>query len=330
MTHILLLGAGFSRNWGGLLADEVFDSLIGLPEIRGDNYLKTLLWNSKMNGGFENALSAVQAAYIGDKKRYSDPLNRLQQAVSEVFQNMNQGFFELNDIEFQNHLDRMLRTYLFRFDAIFTLNQDVLLEHHYLRHLDLSGGQNWHGPQLPGLKRIPSHEEIHNPSWGQVSWEPIAPEEFQIRDRYQPLFKLHGSSNWKNSQGGELLIIGGDKSRAIQSHAVLAWYFEIFQEYLNQPECKLAVIGYSFKDSHINNVIIEAIENSGLEFFLIDSLGSDVVKHANPSFGGAIYAPNSLDDAFIKGLIGASQRNLSETFGNDSISHNNVMQFFNL
>jgi len=328
MTHILLLGAGFSRNWGGLLANEVFEYLIGLPEIRGDEYLKELLWNSKDNGGFEYALSAVQAAYVGDKERYSDPLNRLQQAVSEVFQNMNEGFFE-RDFEFQNHQDRMLRTYLFRFDAIFTLNQDVLLEHHYLRHLDLSGGRNWYGPQLPGLRRIPSHEVIHNPSWGQVSWVPIATEEFQIRDRYQPLFKLHGSSNWKNTQGGELLIIGGDKSRAIQSHDVLAWYFEKFQEYLNQPECKLLVIGYSFKDSHINNVIIEAVMNRELGFFVIDPLGSDIAKHANSTFGGAIYAPNALDDAFRKGLIGASRRNLSETFGDDPISHASVMQFFN-
>ena len=329
MTHILLLGAGFSQNWGGLLANEVFESLIGLPEIREDEYLKTLLWNSQKNGGFEYALSAVQAAYIGNKKRYSDPLNRLQQAVGEVFQNMNQGFFDLNEFEFQNHLDRMLRTYLFRFDAIFTLNQDVLLEHHYIRHLDLSGGRNWNGPQLPGMRRIPNHEEIHNPSWGKDIWVPIAPEEFQIRDRYQPLFKLHGSSNWKDTQGGELLIIGGDKSQAIQSHDVLAWYFEKFQEYLNQPECKLLVIGYSFKDLHINDVIIEAVMNRELEFTVIDPLGSDVVKHANDTFGGDIYAPNALDDAFRKGLIGASRRNLSETFGTNSISHTSVMQFFN-
>lgn len=328
MTHILLLGAGFSRNWGGLLANEVFEYLIGLPEIRGDEYLKELLWNSKDNGGFEYALSAVQAAYVGDKERYSDPLNHLQQAVSEVFQNMNQGFFELNDIEFQNHRDRMLRTFLFRFDAIFTLNQDVLLEHHYIRHLDLSGGYNWYGAQLPGMKRIPN-SNVHSSSWGQYTWEPIAPEEFQIRDGHQPLFKLHGSSNWSNKEGGDLLIIGGNKSGAIQSHAVLAWYFEKFQEYLNQSKCKLLIIGYSFKDSHINNVIIEAVMNRELEFFVIDSLGSDVVKHANPSFGGAIYAPNALDDAFRKGLIRASRRYLSETFGNDSISYNNVMQFFN-
>ena len=33
MNHILLLGAGFGRNWGGWLAGEVFEYLIGCPEV---------------------------------------------------------------------------------------------------------------------------------------------------------------------------------------------------------------------------------------------------------------------------------------------------------
>jgi len=45
MTFILLTGAGFSRNWGGWLADEAFEYLIGCPEI--DVHLRHLLWQSK-------------------------------------------------------------------------------------------------------------------------------------------------------------------------------------------------------------------------------------------------------------------------------------------
>ena len=33
MTYILLTGAGFSRNWGGWLASEAFEYLIGCGEI---------------------------------------------------------------------------------------------------------------------------------------------------------------------------------------------------------------------------------------------------------------------------------------------------------
>lgn len=36
MNTLLLLGAGFNRNWGGWLADEVVDYLLAGPEVRED------------------------------------------------------------------------------------------------------------------------------------------------------------------------------------------------------------------------------------------------------------------------------------------------------
>lgn len=328
MAHLLLLGAGFSRNWGGQLASEVFDYLIGLPEISRDEYLRGLLWANRNSGGFENALADVQLSFIGDPARYADPMRRLQSAVSSMLEGMNQAFFARPTMEFQQHQEMMLRTFLFRFDAIFTLNQDVLLEHHYFRHVDLPAVRPWNGAQLPGMRLIPNQEYVHDPSWGKNLWVPLDPAQFRVEPRRQPCFKLHGSSNWRDAQGGQLLVIGGDKSRAIQSHAVLAWSFDKFREYLAGPNARLFVIGYGFRDLHVNEVIIEAVENRGLQFFVIDRFGSDVVRHANSSFGGAAYAPSALDDAFRRGLIGASERSLSETFGDDLVSHANVMRFF--
>jgi hypothetical protein len=43
MKHIALLGAGFSRNWGGWLADEAFGHLIGSPEAQADAAIRTAL-----------------------------------------------------------------------------------------------------------------------------------------------------------------------------------------------------------------------------------------------------------------------------------------------
>jgi len=54
MTAAILLGAGFSRNWGGWLAQEVFNHLIGLPEIRRHERLVTLPWQHQSGGGFEH------------------------------------------------------------------------------------------------------------------------------------------------------------------------------------------------------------------------------------------------------------------------------------
>ena len=220
MRHILLLGAGFSRNWGGLLANEVFDYLIGREEVAQDGYLKSLLWNHRTTGGFENALAEVQVAFASDPAKYAPSLRSLQAAVSNVFERMNRAFFDAPGMEFQQHLDRMIRTFLVRFDAIFTLNQDVLLEHHYFRHVELAGPRRWTGAQLPGLQRIPNDAVTIDPSWGKDTWVPLERQSFRIEDGLQPCFKLHGSSNWKDSEGGSLLVIGGDKSRAIDSHAV--------------------------------------------------------------------------------------------------------------
>ena len=78
----------------------------------------------------------------------------------------------------------------------------------------------------------------------------------------------------------------------------------------------------------MNDAIITAVRDHGLQFYVIDPLGSNIVRHANPSFGGTIYAPNELDEAFKLGLIGASERSLRETFGDDLVSHGDVMRFF--
>jgi hypothetical protein len=46
MSHILLTGAGFSRNWGGWLATEAFEYLLGAVEV--DDQLRHLLWQDDL------------------------------------------------------------------------------------------------------------------------------------------------------------------------------------------------------------------------------------------------------------------------------------------
>lgn len=45
MTRILLTGAGFSYNWGGILASEVLQYLLGCEEV--DDGLRRLLWRDR-------------------------------------------------------------------------------------------------------------------------------------------------------------------------------------------------------------------------------------------------------------------------------------------
>ena len=54
--RLLLIGAGFSRNWGGWLASEVHDHLIGSRAVRENPAVRTALMETQKSGGFEAAL----------------------------------------------------------------------------------------------------------------------------------------------------------------------------------------------------------------------------------------------------------------------------------
>ena len=93
MSTVLLLGAGFSRNWGGWLADEAFEFLIGCPEVVGDQSLRQLLWKHQSERtGFEGVLDDLQAEFRRDPRSRAR-LDALQIAVMRMFEDMNTAFF---------------------------------------------------------------------------------------------------------------------------------------------------------------------------------------------------------------------------------------------
>jgi len=131
MPHILLTGAGFSRNWGGLLANEAFEYLLGCPQ--ADMDLRQFLWEVKnRGGGFEDALTQLQGAYDAEfSPQIEQNLRNLTSAVYTMFLDMSIGFAG-RQFEPQNKsVGMMVGAFLSQFDAIFTLNQDTLLEQKY-------------------------------------------------------------------------------------------------------------------------------------------------------------------------------------------------------
>jgi hypothetical protein len=84
VTRILLTGAGFSRNWGGWLASEAFEYLLGCTEL--DHETRRLLWRSKESGGgFENTLADLANAKDNEGNRR---LNNLTAALVGMFNAM--------------------------------------------------------------------------------------------------------------------------------------------------------------------------------------------------------------------------------------------------
>lgn len=325
----MLLGAGFSRNWGGWLASEAFEYLIGCPEIIANSHVRQLLWQCKDNGGFEAALAEVQHAWLQNPKENLPHLNVLQAAIERMFFDMNTAFLDHSDLEFQNSQARMLRRAMVHFDAIFTLNQDLLLEHRYLNdNIALTIPGRWNGFQLPGLTPRTSRYFPHATSIANRDWIPVEPAGFRVAPQLQPYFKLHGSCNWIHPSGNPLLVMGGNKEREIRLHPILDWYHHQFDEYLARPSSRLLVVGYGFRDEHINRAITLAVERHGLQMFIIDPSGADLAWKLNKTRDrGLIAAGTPLEELFKASVIGASRRSLRDIFGGDSVEHAKVMRF---
>jgi hypothetical protein len=327
MAFLLLTGAGFSRNWGGWLADEAFEYLLGCPEI--NSHLKDLLWNSKNSGnGFEGALAQLQDEYSRHRTTHTEKLlNDMQNALAGMFNDMDQGFARM-PFEFQVDIAYMLRTFLARFDAIFTLNQDLLLERHYFdTNLALSPNRKWDGGGSPGTKPLNApmsgvYEAVTDRLKSRTTSN-VA--DFIIHPRSQPYFKLHGSSNWYEQDHKRLLIMGGNKATEIKQRPLLEWYHKQFEEYLSRPNARLMIIGYSFGDNHINQVIEHAVEKNSLQLFIIDPIGVNIMDKKGLELP---IRNHPRTDKLGSNVIGASRRPLSSTFGNDRVEHAKVMRFF--
>jgi len=180
--------------------------------------------------------------------------------------------------------------------------------------------KQWH---MPGMEPItePLGTEIKDvKEWREMS----DPSKFAVEMGSQPYFKLHGSSNWiERSSGRPMLVIGGKKAATIGRHKILKWNNAQFEAYLSKPDTRLMIIGYSFRDEHINVTIRDAVEkNKTIRLFIIDPLGEDVLTK------NRLAPPSNLPEKLQPHLIGASKRSLRETFGGDMVEHRKLMMFF--
>lgn len=322
MSHYLLTGAGFSRNWGGWLATEAFEYLLGCPELNDD--IRAQLWKSRRsNLGFENTLEELRKATINEEPAHKENLKTFELMLQGMFDSMNNGFknIELNRAfdphTIGNSID-YIRPFLAHFDAIFTLNQDCLLELKYddKRLVHHSGGR-FRDLYSPGLDPIVMAGQPYQPPGlykpGSKTYQPDI--------HRQPYYKLHGSSNWRDGDS-TMLIMGGNKGPNIEKNFLLRSYRDRFTTALTQPDTKLVIIGYSFQDEHINKIIVEGCK-AGLQLFLIDPAGVDVVDNAERIEGWTV----AFKEFWGRNIVGASRRNLIETFWTDHVERAKIQRF---
>jgi hypothetical protein len=270
MARVLLLGAGFSKNWGGLLAAEAFDFLMGSQQLDGE--LKSLLMKHK-DAGFEAALDELQGARLQGGAGASQSLAKLERAVVEMFDAMDEAFKDRATIEFSNDVSLSVASFLARFDAIFTLNQDVLLERYYIGQAQQTlGAHTRSGVIFPGMRRLPRAAYALD---DVGEWVPNDPLDMTVASNMQPIYKLHGGVRWRTTDGSPILIVGGGKLTAINRFPVLKASFQAFEKYLGMPDLRLMVAGYGFGDHHVNAPMEAAAARSDCKTFLVDPWGID-------------------------------------------------------
>jgi len=321
-NYVALLGAGFSKNWGGWLASEAFEYLLGSPQI--DDFLRSKLIESARKGGFEAVLAEAQRVASGKPGQIAQ---KLTDAILEMLREMDKAFenvsfeFGTDDTDVFRH--RSISSFLNRFNAIFTLNQDLLLERYYLKdNANLHSPYQWVGSQLPGMRPTKTSGS-YNPA---NRWTPLPEKDRSIDPKSQPYIKLHGSSNWFDESDQIIIAMGGRKQSTIVQTSILNWYSQLFETYLSKPNTRLMIIGYSFHDEHINQKIRHASTNGNIRCFIIDPLGIDVIDKNRDA---QIYAPDQLAKDIWPSVIGASRRSLSEIFGRDAVEFSKLMRFFN-
>jgi hypothetical protein len=300
----ILTGAGWTRNWGGRLAAELWQDLMGHRAIQSNSRLRELLLEEC---SFEAALGKVQAEPFTPADRQV-----LEQAVLDAFVAIDR------EIARPDH-DPWINIYkvqdlLFRFwgergqgvDAgyMFTLNQDLWPERR------LYNEQVYGAPSasLPGLQRRPN-QPLFRTDIGPYSdafvMQPVTDPAGQghLRGSFN-VIKLHGSFNWRTTDGRNALVVGTGKGGQIAASQLLSWYWEIFQQVLSAANVRLMIVGYGFGDDHVNATIADAVEHHGLKVFIWDT-GPDLKNRIVAAQHGA---------SIWKGLLSTATRPMMEVF----------------
>lgn len=291
--RVLLIGAGFSRNWGGLLVGDLSGRIIAHPEVAARPRLRQLLLTEP---SFEDALEKVRTNLftIADAEA-------MEAAIKTAFNDM--------DEDYRNPQPPVLNATVNDFLAgfcpgavgigtgyIFSLNQDLLLERIYGTKPDKQK------LVLPGMvwQQIP-------PTFPAGGWpiplaSPVSPAAAEPKLlRNFNLIKLHGSINWRTTDGSPAIVIGRRKPLTIAKAPLIEWYHRVFERVLASGDVRLMVIGYGWGDEHINDPIADAVQNHRLQIF-----------SWNPISPQEMLDGKHRGQEILQGIMGFTRRSMTE------------------
>jgi hypothetical protein len=323
-NKILMTGAGYTRNFGGFLAEDMWAKI--LNKVKNSADLKRILSN---DFDYESAYHKVHDGDYSD-----DDKEAINTAIFEAYRKLDdiaQNYISATNASkaeilhgAKKIIDRL--TWGEGINFFFTLNQDLFVERlisdtnmpittPYMPRFFIPISID---SQLPindaDFKTVPTQDELDTTKHATT----LSPNEFHY-------IKLHGSFGWKSSDGSNKLVIGRNKENQIVDEPLLLWYSDLFKQVLFQGERKLLIIGYGFRDDHINEPIAEAIERHGLKLYIISPTAPSVFKDelvkADHVYGNQIFEG-------LTGYIRASFKDLFPPDGNDTDAWRELEKIF--
>ncbi|MFA5829459.1 MAG: hypothetical protein WC843_03115 [Candidatus Gracilibacteria bacterium] len=276
--NILLTGAGYTANYGGFLASDMYEKIFNNSRINSLSDIARGIISNSDDLDYEGIYSEIDASNDINPKDKTiarelviDAYKALDKELKSDFNKAGGTYSKVGRTLIQRIIGRGSQKGFF-----FTLNQDLL-------HESRSGMKAYGIPIAEAAKlnkkqvlerkdfvQLPNLSEIEKLK-GRVS-----AAEGHVGD-YRDLndlnyIKLHGSYGWLSADGSDGMIFGKNKPRDLEKEPLLAFYLWLFREVLCRDGATLVVIGYSFRDKHINDVILDAVKNYHLRLVIVGNM----------------------------------------------------------
>ncbi|MDP2946336.1 MAG: SIR2 family protein [bacterium] len=289
---ILLTGAGFTKNFGGFLGSEMWRQILHQKEIQTNKNLREKLLT---NTDFESVYSSILDSNDFSKEDKSI----MKYIIERVYKNLDDiiisNFNNPSNPKWEKWGD-IATMFLGKGGKekglFFTLNQDTLIERRsgfYSPGILSTFSENLHNNSLAPLSHFDTL--LENKKDIEIR---IDEAEKNLKNEKKGLkniayIKLHGSYGWKSSDGSNLMVIGVNKLELIEKEPLLKWYLELFKKVIAEGNKKILIVGYGFRDRHINQILADGVEKYELQINVI-STQSEVDLKRHFECGGHFYA----------------------------------------
>lgn len=269
---------------------------------------KTFLNGIEDNGNIENVLGVLYSgrSYLADKKNPSDEekksLETTNSLITKIEKYLKSKLDVLNADDWDEEVKKTLDNYKKFYSKIALRNKELSRVNIFTTNNDMFNEV--------ALDKLSIH--YFNGFSGGVM-KSFNPASFNYTlskrmdtsiDKYEPvenlvyLYKIHGSVNWIEDEASnkesfftikELPLRNSSANSSVlvyptplkQNKSLGAPYVDLFREFqhkLLEPNTVLFVIGYSFSDEHVNDIIYRALAtNSTMNLVVINDIGDDKV-----------------------------------------------------